>query len=69
MLGEDASDFGLGEPGGAGWRWGAFEQRPQPGIVGSWRELEQLRKEAVELLAQPVGDAGELFAQLVFQAG
>ena len=65
---QDALDFGFAEPGGANRRWRALKQSPQPWLVGRFCQLDQLREEAMELLAQPVGGTVELLAELVFQA-
>ena len=53
----------------AGGKGAASKQVPDPGLIGGVREFEQLGKEALELVAQPVGGAAELLAEFVFQAG
>ncbi|HEV2273255.1 MAG TPA: hypothetical protein VGR96_03775, partial [Acidobacteriaceae bacterium] len=66
---QDAGDFGFAEPGGALWSRGQLEQGPDPGLIGGLSELEQLREEAMPLLAEAVGVAAELLVEFVFEAG
>jgi hypothetical protein len=51
VFGEDARHSGFGEFGGAGRRGSGFEQRPKPWLGSRFRQLEQLREEAVKLVA------------------
>lgn len=39
------------------------EQSPQPGLVGSGTELEQLREETMELSSEPIGELPELLLE------
>jgi hypothetical protein len=39
------------------------EQSPQPGLIGCWTELEQLREEAMQLSPELIGETAQVFAQ------
>jgi len=51
---QDLHYIGHAEPSRHSGRGGNFEERPEPGLVGSRRQPEHLREEPVKLLAQPV---------------
>ena len=53
---------------GVGRGGGQIEEVPQPGLIGGRAQLEHLRIKSVQLIAQPIGTATELFEQRFFRA-
>jgi len=46
-----------------------LSQSPEPGLVGGRAEAKHLRKEAIELLPETIGEARQLLLQIVVQTG
>jgi hypothetical protein len=65
MRAQERHHGGAPEPEGRGGRGGEPHERPKPPFVGGGTEGERLRIKAVELLAQPTGEAPPLLAQLI----
>ncbi len=62
MLAQERQHGGAPEPLGGGGRRREPHKGPEPGLVGGRTKGEQLRIEAMKLLAQPIGEAPPLFA-------
>jgi hypothetical protein len=65
MRAQERHHGGAPEPEGRGGRGGEPHGRPKPPFVGGGTEGERLRIKAMELLAQPTGEAPPLLAQLI----
>ncbi len=68
MTAEDRADRGAGQVLRDARGRSTLEQGPEPGLVGRRHEVEELWVVAVQLLAQPIGEAAEFLLQVVFEA-
>jgi hypothetical protein len=64
ILSQDSGELIFSQPTRQVRRWGLQEQSPQPGLVGSGTELEELREEAMELSPELIGESPEFFLEL-----